>query len=74
MCNILPPAMLHVGDYCFANVIFQSIAFLNFENEINHYMKASDTWNNTKDWQYYQLSIPVGLQYDTKLISTFPTK
>lgn len=74
MCHILPPTMLHVGDNCFANVIFQSIAFLNFEDEINHYMKASETWNNAKDWQYKQLSIPVGLQYDTKLISTFPTK
>ena len=42
MSNILPPNMLHVGDNCFANVIFQSLAFMDFEEETMHYMRTSD--------------------------------
>ena len=31
--NVLPPELLHIGDNCFANVIFQSLAFLDFQEE-----------------------------------------
>ena len=72
--NILPPTMLHIGDNCFANVIFQSLAFLDFEYETNHYMKATETWNRTKQHDCHQTAIPIQLKYDSDLISTFPTK
>ena len=72
--NILPPKLLHIGDNFFANVIFQSLAFLDFEYETNHYIKASDTWNKTKQYKCNQTAIPIELRYETELVSTFATR
>ena len=52
-CKILPPTMLHIGDNCFSNVIFQSLAFLDFEEETKHYIKSSDSWNVGK--KFFQI-------------------
>ena len=72
--NILPPNMLHIGDNCFANIIFQSLAFMEFEEEAMHYMKASDIWNNGENKLYDPSVIPIRLVYNTKLVSTFPIR
>ena len=74
MFNIFPPELLHIGENCYANVIFQSVVFLDFQEETMHYMKSSDTWNNGINKNFDPSVVPLTLEYNTKLLSTFPKK
>ena len=72
--NILPPELMHIGDNCFANVIFQSLAFLDFYEETNFFMKSSETWIAERNNDCGQNLVQFKPIFNKDLVSSFPTQ
>ena len=72
--NVLPPELLHIGDNFFANVNFQSLAFLDFQEETKHFMKASKTWYVDQNDSSNHDIMSHSINYNEAIISSFPTK
>ena len=71
--SIIPQEMRHIGDNCFANVVFQSLAFLDFRDEADHYMHSTSTWANLAKKEQSK-SFPSNLIYHSGFIDMFLTK
>ena len=63
----------HIGDNCFANVIFQSLQFVDFSTEVHHYLKATGTWSKKQQKQVVK-SYPKNLIYHSAFIDMFSTR
>ena len=72
--SIFPPDLVHIGDNCFANVIFQSLAFLDYHDEANFFMKASEKWIVDRNNDNCQNSIQFTPNFNKDLVSSFPTQ